>query len=204
MATALTVLAAYCIGSVSFAIVVSRLMRLPDPRSYGSKNPGATNVLRTGKKTAAVLTLAGDAGKGWLAVWLAAQLGGDVPAAGLAVFLGHLYPVFHRFQGGKGVATAAGVLFGFDVRLGLAVLVCWIVVAVLFRYSSLASLIAAFTAPVCAWFLGADGSVVVVVTAIALLLAWRHRENIARLAAGTESQLGRKKASPPDPNAASR
>jgi glycerol-3-phosphate acyltransferase PlsY len=206
MAMALTVLAAYCIGSVSFAIVVSRLMRLPDPRSYGSKNPGATNVLRTGKKTAAVLTLAGDAGKGWLAVWLAWRLGGDAPAAaaGLAVFLGHLYPVFHRFQGGKGVATAAGVLFGFDARLGLAVLVCWIVVAVLFRYSSLASLVAAITAPVCAWFLGADGRVVVVVTAIALLLIWRHRENIARLAAGTESQLGRKKASPPDPNAASR
>jgi glycerol-3-phosphate acyltransferase PlsY len=137
-------------------------------------------------------------------VWLAWQLGGDVPAAGLAVFLGHLYPVFHRFQGGKGVATAAGVLFGLDVRLGLAVLVCWIVVAMLFRYSSLSSLVAAITAPVCAWFLGADGRVVVVVAAIALLLIWRHRENIARLAAGTESQLGRKKASPPDPNAASR
>jgi len=204
MQTAIAILAAYGLGSVSFAVLVSRLMRLPDPRSYGSKNPGATNVLRTGKKTAAVLTLAGDAGKGWLAVWLATQLGGDVPAAGLAVFLGHLYPVFHRFHGGKGVATAAGVLFGFDAPLGLAVLVGWIVVAVLFRYSSLASLVAAITAPVCAWFLGADGRVVVVVTAIALLLMWRHRENIARLAAGTESQLGRKKASPPDPNAASR
>jgi glycerol-3-phosphate acyltransferase PlsY len=204
MAMVLTVLAAYCIGSVSFAIVVSRLMHLPDPRSYGSKNPGATNVLRSGKKAAAVLTLAGDAGKGWLAVWLAAHLGGDVPAAGLAVFLGHLYPVFHRFQGGKGVATAAGVLFGFDVWLGVAVLCAWAVVAMLFRYSSLASVVAAITAPVCAWFLGADDGKVVVVTAIALLLIWRHRENIARLAAGTESQLGRKKASPPDPNAASR
>ncbi|HJY77226.1 MAG TPA: glycerol-3-phosphate 1-O-acyltransferase PlsY [Burkholderiales bacterium] len=205
MATALTILAAYCIGSVSFAIVVSRLMRLPDPRSYGSKNPGTTNVLRSGKKMAAVLTLAGDAGKGWLAVWLAAQLGGDVPAAGIAVFLGHLYPVFHRFQGGKGVATAAGVLLGFDARLGLAVLAAWIIVAATSRYSSLAALVAAITAPVCAWFLGADGGVVVVVTAIALLLIWRHRENIARLAAGTESQLGRKKeANPPDPNAASR
>jgi glycerol-3-phosphate acyltransferase PlsY len=208
MATAptvlLTVLAAYCVGSVSFAIVVSRLMRLPDPRSYGSKNPGATNVLRTGKKAAAVLTLAGDAGKGWLAVWLAAQLGADVPAAGLAVFLGHLYPVFHRFQGGKGVATAAGVLLGFEPRLGLAALAAWIMVVALSRYSSLASLVAAISAPVCAWFLGADERVVVVVAAIALLLIWRHRENIARLAAGTESQLGRKKASPPDPNAASR
>jgi glycerol-3-phosphate acyltransferase PlsY len=208
MATAptvlLTVLAAYCIGSVSFAIVVSRLMRLPDPRSYGSKNPGATNVLRTGKKAAAVLTLAGDAGKGWLAVWLAAQLGADVPAAGLAVFLGHLYPVFHRFQGGKGVATAAGVLLGFEPRLGLAALAAWIIVVALSRYSSLASLVAAISAPIFAWFLGADEGVVVVVAAIALLLIWRHRENIARLAAGTESQLGRKKASPPDPNAASR
>jgi glycerol-3-phosphate acyltransferase PlsY len=204
MATALTVLAAYCIGSVSFAIVVSRLMRLPDPRSYGSKNPGATNVLRTGKKTAAVLTLAGDAGKGWLAVWLTAQLGGDVPAAGLAVFLGHLYPVFHRFQGGKGVATAAGVLFGFSAWLGLAALGSWFVIALAFRYSSLASLAAAVSAPFYAWFLGLEKNVVIVVAALALLLAWRHRENIARLAAGTESQLGRKKASPPDPNAASR
>lgn len=204
MATALTVLAAYCIGSVSFAIVVSRLMRLPDPRSYGSKNPGATNVLRTGRKAAAVLTLAGDAGKGWLAVWLAAQLGGDIPAAGLAVFLGHLYPVFHRFQGGKGVATAAGVLFGFSVWLGLAAVGTWIVIALAFRYSSLASLAAAVGAPFYAWFLGLGESVVLVVAALALLLAWRHRENIARLAAGTESQLGRKKANPPDPNAASR
>jgi acyl phosphate:glycerol-3-phosphate acyltransferase len=204
MATALTVLAAYCIGSVSFAIVVSRLMRLPDPRSYGSKNPGATNVLRTGRKTAAVLTLTGDAGKGWLAVWLAWRLGGDVAAAGLAVFLGHLYPVFHRFHGGKGVATAAGVLFGFSGWLGLAAIATWIVIALAFRYSSLASLAAAAGAPFYAWFLGLEESVVIVVAMFALLLAWRHRENIARLAAGTESQLGRKKASPPDPNAASR
>lgn len=204
MATAISVLAAYCIGSISFAIVVSRLMRLPDPRGYGSRNPGATNVLRSGKKAAAMLTLAGDAGKGWVAVWLAAHLGGDVAAAGFAAFIGHLYPVFHRFQGGKGVATAAGVLFGFDAWLGLAALATWIVTAVLFRYSSLASLIAAIGAPICAWFLGLDGRVVTVLAAIALLLVWRHRENIARLAAGTESRLGRKKASPPNPNAASR
>jgi glycerol-3-phosphate acyltransferase PlsY len=204
MATALTVLAAYCIGSVSFAILVSRLMRLPDPRSYGSKNPGATNVLRTGRKTAAVLTLAGDAGKGWLAVWLAAQLGGDVPAAGFAVFIGHLYPLFHRFRGGKGVATAAGVLFGFSPWLGLAALASWSVIALALRYSSLASLAAAAGAPFYAWFLGLETSVVLVVAALALALAWRHRENISRLAAGTESRLGQKKASPPDPNAASR
>ena len=204
MQTALTVLLAYCLGSVSFAIVVSKLMRLPDPRSYGSKNPGATNVLRTGKTVAAALTLLGDAGKGWLAVFLAAQLGGDVPAAGIAVFLGHLFPVFHRFRGGKGVATAAGVLFGFALWLGLATLATWIVIAVFFRYSSLASLLAAIFAPIYAWWLFGLSPVLPVVAAIGLLLIWRHRGNIGRLLAGTESRLGQKKASPPDPNAASR
>jgi acyl phosphate:glycerol-3-phosphate acyltransferase len=204
MQTALTVLLAYCLGSVSFAIVVSKLMRLPDPRSYGSRNPGATNVLRTGKTVAAALTLLGDAGKGWLAVFLAAQLGGDVPAAGIAVFLGHLFPVFHRFRGGKGVATAAGVLFGFDLWLGLATLATWIVIAVFFRYSSLASLLAAVFAPIYTWWLFGLSPVLPVAAAICLLLIWRHRGNIARLLAGTESRLGQKKASPPDPNAASR
>src|SRR3954470_3253662 len=157
MATALTVfltvLAAYCIGSVSFAIVVSRLMRVPGPRSYGSRNPGATNVLRTGKKTAAVLTLAGDAGKGWLAVYLAAQLGGDIPAAGLAVFIGHLYPVFHRFQGGKGVATAAGVLLGYDLWFGAGTLATWLIIAVFFRISSFAAIVAAVFTPLFAFWL---------------------------------------------------
>jgi acyl phosphate:glycerol-3-phosphate acyltransferase len=204
MQTALTVLLAYCLGSVSFAILVSKLMRLPDPRSYGSKNPGATNVLRTGKTVAAVLTLLGDAGKGWLAVFLAAQLGGDVPAAGIAVFLGHLFPVFHRFRGGKGVATAAGVLFGFDLWLGLATLATWIVIAVFFRYSSLASLLAAVFAPIYTWWLFGLSPLLPVVAAIGVLLIWRHRGNIARLLAGTESRLGQKKASPPDPNAPSR
>jgi acyl phosphate:glycerol-3-phosphate acyltransferase len=204
MQTALTVLLAYCLGSVSFAILVSKLMRLPDPRSYGSKNPGATNVLRTGKTVAAALTLFGDAGKGWLAVFLAAQLGGDVPAAGMAVFLGHLFPVFHRFRGGKGVATAAGVLLGFDLWLGLASLATWIVIAVFFRYSSLASLVAAVFAPVYTWWLFGLSPVLPVAAAIGLLLIWRHRGNIARLLAGTESRLGQKKASPTDPNAASR
>ena len=202
--TALTVAAAYVLGSVSFAIVVSRLMRLPDPRSYGSKNPGATNVLRTGRKAAAILTLLGDAGKGWLAVWLAARLGGDVPAAGLAVFAGHLLPVFHRFRGGKGVATAAGVLFGFNVWLGLATVATWLAIAVFFRYSSLAALIAALFAPIYTWWLFGWSPILPVVMAIALLLIWRHRENIARLAAGTESRLGRKSTTPADPNAASR
>src|SRR5688500_9563315 len=195
---------AYGLGSISFAVVVSRLMGLPDPRSYGSKNPGATNVLRTGKKVAAVLTLVGDAGKGWLAVWLAARFGGDVPIAGLAVFVGHLYPLFHRFKGGKGVATAAGVLFGFNLWLGLATVVTWVAIAVFFRYSSLAALIAAFFAPVYAFWLFGWSPILPVVIAISALLFWRHRENIARLAAGTESRLGKKSASRSDPNAASR
>ena len=203
MGTAISALAAYCLGSISFAIVVSRLLRLPDPRSYGSRNPGATNVLRTGRKAAAVLTLLGDAGKGWLAVWLAARLGGDAPVAGLAVFAGHLYPVFHRFQGGKGVATAGGVLFGFNPWLGVATVATWITVAAVSRYSSLAALSAALAAPIYAWFLGPK-EVLLVVAAIGALLIWRHRENIARLAAGTESRLGQKKANPADPNAASR
>src|SRR6266850_2318222 len=150
MDMALVVLGAYLLGSVSFAIVVSKLMQLPDPRSYGSKNPGATNVLRSGSKAAAVLTLAGDAGKGWLAVWLAWLWTGDAQAAavaGLAVFAGHLFPVFHRFRGGKGVATAAGVLLGFDPWLGLGTLVTWFVAVLFFRISSLAALIAALFAP---------------------------------------------------------
>jgi glycerol-3-phosphate acyltransferase PlsY len=204
MHTLLTVIAAYALGSIAFAIVVSRVMRLPDPRSYGSKNPGATNVLRTGRKAAAVLTLLGDAGKGWLAVWLAARLGGDVAAAGLAVFAGHLFPVFHRFQGGKGVATAAGVLFGFNPWLGLATVATWVAIAVFFRYSSLAALVAALFAPLYTWWLFGWSAILPVVMAIALLLIWRHRENIARLAAGTETRLGQKSPSPPDPNAASR
>jgi acyl phosphate:glycerol-3-phosphate acyltransferase len=192
------VVLAYLLGSVSFAIVVSRLMRLPDPRSYGSKNPGATNVLRTGKKVAAVLTLAGDTGKGWLAVWLAWLVSGDlrtVALAGLAVFLGHLFPVFHRFHGGKGVATAAGVLLGFDPWLGLGTLVTWAVMVLFFRISSLAALVAAIFAPLYAWLL--FGSLVVPAAAllIGLLILWRHKENIRRLFAGTEPRLGAKKAS---------
>lgn len=196
MQSALTVLAAYCLGSVSFAIAVSRLMQLPDPRTYGSRNPGATNVLRTGKRAAAALTLAGDAGKGWLAVWLAQLYAPEAAAlAGLAVFLGHLFPLFHHFKGGKGVATAAGVLFGLDVWLGLGSLATWIVIAAFFRYASLASLVAALFAPFFAWYIGLSYDMLLVVTSIAALLAWRHKGNIGRLFAGTESRIGAKKAS---------
>ena len=196
MQSALTVLAAYCLGSVSFAIAVSRLMRLPDPRTYGSRNPGATNVLRTGKRAAAALTLAGDAGKGWLAVWLAQLYAPEAAAlAGLAVFLGHLFPLFHRFKGGKGVATAAGVLFGLDVWLGLGSLATWIVIAAFLRYASLASLVAALFAPLFAWYIGSSYDMLLVVAGIAALLVWRHKGNIGRLFAGTESRIGAKKAS---------
>jgi glycerol-3-phosphate acyltransferase PlsY len=201
MQTALVIIAAYCLGSISFAIVVSWLMRLPDPRSYGSKNPGATNVLRTGRKAAAVLTLAGDAGKGWAAVWAASFFIPEIALAGLAAFIGHLFPVFHRFQGGKGVATAAGVLFGLDWRIGLGTVVTWLVIAFCFRYSSLAALIAAAFAPFAtALLLGWRSALIVAV--MSALLAWRHKENIARLLAGTEPRLGAKKANPPDPSAA--
>jgi len=204
---AAAVVFAYLLGSISFAIVVSRLMSLPDPRSYGSKNPGATNVLRTGRKVAAALTLAGDAGKGWLAVWLAWFYTLDMTVAalaGLAVFLGHLYPVFYRFKGGKGVATAAGVLFGLNLWLGVGTLVTWGVIAAFFRYVSLASLIAALFAAFYAWWLFGLQPVSWVAVVMAALLAWRHRENIKRLAAGTESKLGANSATPPDPSAAGR
>jgi glycerol-3-phosphate acyltransferase PlsY len=195
---ALVALAAYLLGSISFAIVVSRLMTLPDPRSYGSKNPGATNVLRSGSKAAAVLTLAGDAGKGWLAVWLAWLLSGAptlVAIAGLAVFAGHLFPVFHRFKGGKGVATAAGVLLGFDPWLGLATLITWAVMVVFFRISSLGALTAALFAPFYAWWLFGLRAIPAAALVIGALILWRHKENIRRLFAGTEPRVGAKKAS---------
>jgi len=195
MQLALTVVAAYLLGSVSFAILASRLMRLPDPRSYGSKNPGATNVLRSGSKAAAIVTLLGDGAKGWLAVWLALVFVPEAaPYAALAVFLGHLFPAYHRFQGGKGVATAAGVLFGIDWRLGLGTLATWLIIAAFLRYSSLAALIAAAFAPFfTALLLGFDAYFAAVLVMSALLV-WRHRQNIARLIAGTESRIGSKKA----------
>jgi len=196
------VLAAYLLGSISFAVLVSKLLGMPDPRSYGSKNPGATNVLRTGKKLAALLTLLGDAGKGLVAVLLAraylgetAAEGVDIPLVGLAAFVGHLYPVFHRFQGGKGVATAAGVLLGFSLWLGVATILTWVAIAAFFRLSSLAALVGSIFAPVYAWWLFGMRPVLAAVIAIALLLIWRHRENIARLIAGEETRIGEKKKS---------
>lgn len=198
--------AAYLLGSLSFAVIVSRLMGLNDPRSYGSGNPGATNVLRSGNKKAAMLTLLFDALKGWLAVFVAMQLaqrqyvGIQIAAwAGLAAFLGHLYPVFFRFKGGKGVATAAGVLFGFSPWLGLLALLVWVLTAALTRYSSLAALTtAAVSAPL--YWLGGSMNwwsrqfpVLLACLAMAVLLCWRHRQNIQRLLTGQESKIGHKK-----------
>ena len=202
MQTALAIVAAYLLGSVSFAIAVSWLMRLPDPRSYGSKNPGATNVLRSGSKVAAALTLIGDSAKGGVAVWLASYFTGELAAVGLAAFLGHLYPVFHRFQGGKGVATAAGVLLALDWRVGLGTIATWIVIAFAVRYSSLAALVAALFAPLATAFL-LDLNSALFVALMSAFLVWRHRGNISRLIAGTEPRIGAKKASPSDPSAAS-
>lgn len=204
MNTVLCALAAYLLGSLSFAVVVSRLFGLADPRSYGSKNPGATNVLRSGNKAAAALTLAGDCFKGWLAVWLAQRYGpaygiGDngVALAALAVFLGHLWPVFFRFVGGKGVATALGVLLGLNVWLGLATLATWLIVAFAFRYSSLAALVAAVFAPFYYGFLFGTDIILLAVLAMSYLLIWRHKANIGKLIAGKESRIGGKKSAPP-------
>jgi len=198
------VVLAYLLGSLSFAVIVSKAMRLEDPRSYGSGNPGATNVLRSGNKTAAIATLLLDALKGAVAVLfakvMAERLGfgaGTVALAGLAAFLGHLYPVFFRFQGGKGVATAAGVLLALDPVLGLLSLGSWLAVALLTRYSSLAALVTALLAPVYVFFLHGDTSRVVAVAVMSVLLIWRHRSNIAKLMSGTESRLG-SKANRPD------
>ncbi|CAJ0698149.1 glycerol-3-phosphate 1-O-acyltransferase PlsY [Ralstonia wenshanensis] len=200
VATVLFVVAAYLIGSISFAVVVSRAMGLADPRTYGSGNPGATNVLRSGNKKAAILTLLGDAAKGWLAVWLALFLaprfGVDETGIALvviAVFLGHLYPVFHRFAGGKGVATAAGILLALNVWLGLATLATWLIIAVFFRYSSLAALVSAVFAPFFYVLMNGFDWIAGAVTLMAVLLIARHRANIAKLLAGKESRIGEKK-----------
>lgn len=187
---------AYLLGSVATAIVVSRLLGLPDPRTMGSGNPGATNVLRTGRKGAALATLLGDMLKGLLPVALARLLEvGEVTliATALAAFLGHIYPVFFQFRGGKGVATALGVLLGLAPWLGLAVLGVWLLVAATLRYSSLAALIAAATAPVIAWGLGLGAAAIIGVAFMSALLIARHRGNIQRLLNGTESRIGAKK-----------
>jgi glycerol-3-phosphate acyltransferase PlsY len=199
MQTALIALAAYLLGSISFAILTSKILRLPDPRSYGSKNPGATNVLRSGSRVAAALTLAGDAGKGWLAVWLAAlytgeapAIGLDAPVAGLCAFVGHLYPVFHGFRGGKGVATAAGVLIGLDPWLGLGTLVTFGTIVAFFRMVSLASIVAALFAACYAFWLFGVRPITAAVAVMALLVIARHHANIGRILHGEESKLGRK------------
>ena len=201
---AAAVLAAYLIGSLSFAVIVSRLMGLNDPRSYGSKNPGATNVLRSGNKLAAVATLLLDAVKGWLPMalvqWQGAAYGlgdGALAAVGLAAFLGHLFPVFFSFKGGKGVATAAGVLFGVHWLLGLACMGTWALVAYVSRFSSLSALSCAMLAPLYyvlgdrgLWYV--DRSVLLMLVLMGALLIYRHRENISKLLQGKESKLGAK------------
>ena len=198
--TIVLVLIAYLIGSVSFAVVVSRAMKLPDPHSYGSKNPGATNVLRTGNKAAAALTLLGDAAKGWLAVFLVDHFySTEVPATykmsavAIAVIVGHMYPVFHRFQGGKGVSTALGVLLALNVWVAAGAAATWIIIAAFFRLSSLAALLAAVSAPVYCYMLYGLHPYTVAVGIIALLLVWRHKTNIKNLLAGTEGRIGGKK-----------
>ncbi len=202
----LVAIAAYLLGSLSFAVIVSRVMGLNDPRTFGSKNPGATNVLRSGSKAAAIITLLLDAAKGWLPVALVAWFGkpyglqeGTMALAGLGAFLGHLWPVFFKFEGGKGVATALGVLLGFSGWLGLLVMLTWLVVAVVWRYSSLSSLVASVLAPVYYILLGGElwdfnRWIFMAILAMSALLIYRHKLNIERLVAGKESKLGQKKA----------
>jgi glycerol-3-phosphate acyltransferase PlsY len=196
MTAFLCALGGYLAGSIPFAIVVSRIMALPDPRTYGSKNIGATNVLRSGNRVAALVTMLGDVFKGWLAVMAVRLLGLPVELAaltGFAAFLGHCFPVWLRFKGGKGVATAAGVLMAFDWRLGLAVVVVWLAVAVITRYSSLAAIVAALFAPLATWHILGAGPVLAAVVAMSVLLVARHHANIAKLARGEESRIGQKK-----------
>lgn len=192
--------AAYLLGSISFAVVMSKVFGIADPRTYGSKNPGATNVLRSGNKAAAVMTLLGDGAKGWLAVFLADHFAGAlgvgdtaVALVAIAVFLGHLWPIFFRFVGGKGVATALGVLLGINPWLGLATLATWLIIAYAFRYSSLAALVAALFAPFYYGLLFGVDAILLAVVVMSVLLAYRHSQNIANLLAGKESKIGGKK-----------
>ncbi len=201
MLTIAFVVAAYLLGSVSFAVLMSKAFGLADPRSYGSGNPGATNVLRSGKTAAAALTLLGDAAKGWVAVAVAIsfvshdELGARMVAlVTLAVFLGHLFPIFLKFKGGKGVATALGILLALNIWVGLAVLLTWLVMAVVFRYSSLSALAASAAAPIYVIVLGLPREWVLAVGVMSLLLFWRHKGNIKNLLAGKESKIGGKRA----------
>ncbi|MFI4923134.1 MAG: glycerol-3-phosphate 1-O-acyltransferase PlsY [Burkholderiales bacterium] len=199
MATIALIVIAYLLGSVSFAMLMSRLFRLPDPRTYGSKNPGATNVLRTGRKTVAALTLLGDAAKGWLAVYLAQHFASryglgspTIAAVALAVVLGHSYSLFLNFHGGKGVATTCGVLLALNIWLGLATLATWLVVAIVSRISSLAALVAAVMAPIFAFYIFGWDSRSFAVLVLTLLLVWRHQSNIRNLIAGTEASYNKR------------
>jgi len=190
-------LGGYLAGSIPFGVIVSRAMALPDPRTYGSGNIGATNVLRSGHRVAALLTLLGDAGKGWAAVLVArlADASDELLAmVAIAAFLGHVFPVWLRFRGGKAVATAGGVLIALDWRLGLAVVVAWLIIAIATRYSSLASIVAALVAPVAAWYFDGMGPMLGAVAAMSVVLVARHRENIGKLLRGEESRIGEKKA----------
>jgi len=190
------IVAAYLLGSIAFGILVSKLFGLPDPRTVGSGNIGATNVARSGKKSAAILTLLGDIFKGWFPVWMALQavdVMWVVSAVGLAVFFGHLYPIYHSFKGGKGVATALGVMLAISPLLALAALATWVIVFAIFRYSSLAALMAAILAPVYAFYLLPYRDYVLTVLVMSVMLVWRHRSNIQKLLAGTESGFGKKK-----------
>lgn len=190
----LIALGAYLIGSLSFAVIVAKLMGLPDPRSFGSGNPGATNMLRTGKKTAALLTLLGDLAKGWLAVWLAGMVGAAlgiqpvaIHVAAIAVFLGHLFPIFFGFKGGKGVATALGILLALNIWLGLSVLGVWLAVFAITKLSSLAALTASVASPIIGAFMIDNNLTTSVLIVLTVLLIWRHRANIQRLLSGAES-----------------
>ncbi len=191
------IVSAYLIGSVSFAVMVSKLFRLPDPRTYGSGNPGATNVLRTGSKRAAMLTVLGDAAKGWFAVWLAIRLAPYgvrsevIAAVAVAVFVGHLYPIFHGFHGGKGVATAFGILVALNPQLGLGALFIWLLVFYFTRISSLAAIVAAAFSPFFTMHFFGFGAVAAAVLLVALLLIWRHRSNVRKLCEGTERRVGK-------------
>jgi glycerol-3-phosphate acyltransferase PlsY len=196
MTALLCALGGYLAGSIPFALIASRVFALPDPRTYGSRNIGATNVLRSGSRAAALVTLIGDVGKGWVAVLAARLL--ELPVelvalTGIAAFVGHVFPVWLKFHGGKGVATAAGVLIAFDWRIGLGVALVWLAVAVATRYSSLGSLLAAVAAPALAWWLQGPGALMVAVGVMSAIVVLRHRANIVKLARGQESRIGQKK-----------